>query len=172
MTGLERNADVVVMSSYAPTFAHVEGWQWRPDLIWFDNLRSMRTASWHVQHLYSEYKGQNVLTLKMNGVNVTGAEGQDGLFASAVKDGDKVYVKVINTSEQPQSVELAFNGLKKKEIVKAVERVDFTSGLLYEDNTLDDPARIAPVTNAFSGEGQALSATVPPLCFTVFIVER
>ena len=43
----------------------------------------MRTASWHVQHLYSEYKGQNVLTLKMDGVNVTGAEGQDGLFASA-----------------------------------------------------------------------------------------
>ena len=102
MTTIERNADIVHMATYAPLFAHVEGWQWRPDLIWFDNLRSMRTASWHVQHLYGEYKGQNVLTLKMNGVNVTGAEGQDGLFASAVKDGDKVYVKVINTSEKPQ----------------------------------------------------------------------
>ena len=83
--------------------------QWRPDLIWFDNLRSMRTASWHVQQLYGQYKGQNVLTLKMNGVNVTGAEGQDGLFASAVKDGDKVYVKVINTSEKAQDVEFAFS---------------------------------------------------------------
>ena len=172
MTTIERNADIVHMATYAPLFAHVEGWQWRPDLIWFDNLRSMRTASWYVQHLYSEYKGQNVLTLKMDGVNVTGAEGQDGLFASAVKDGDKVYVKVINTSEKPQPVELAFNGLKKKEIVKAVERVDFTSGLLYEDNTLDDPARIVPVTNAFSGEGKALSATVPPQCFTIFVITK
>ena len=172
MTTIERNADIVHMATYAPLFAHVEGWQWRPDLIWYDNLRSMRTASWHVQHLYSEYKGQNVLTLKMNGVNVTGAEGQDGLFASAVKDGDKVYVKVINTSEQPQSVEFAFNGLKKKESVKAVERIDFTSGLLYEDNTLDVPDRITPVKAAFTGEGKTLSATVPPQCFTVFIITK
>jgi alpha-L-arabinofuranosidase len=132
----------------------------------------MRTASWHVQQLYGQYKGQNVLTLKMNGVNVTGAEDQDGLFASAVKDGDKVYVKVINTSEKPQDVEFAFNGLKKKETVKAVERINFTSGLLYEDNTLDAPDRIAPVKAAFAGEGKSLTATVPPQCFTIFILER
>ena len=172
MTGLERNADLVHMATYAPLFAHVEGWQWRPDLIWFDNLRSMRTASWHVQQLYGQYKGQNVLTLKMNGANVTGAPGQDGLFASAVKDGDMVYVKVINTSEQPQAVELAFGGLKKKETVRAVERIDFTSALLYEDNTLDQPERIAPVHAGFSGEGKTLTATVPPQCFTIFVLER
>ena len=172
MTGLERNADLVHMATYAPLFAHVEGWQWRPDLIWFDNLRSMRTASWHVQQLYGQYKGQNVLTLKMNGANVTGAPGQDGLFASAVKDGDMVYVKVINTSEQSQAVELAFGGLKKKETVRAVERIDFTSALLYEDNTLDQPERIAPVHAGFSGEGKTLTATVPPQCFTIFVLER
>ena len=172
MTTIERNADIVHMATYAPLFAHVEGWQWRPDLIWFDNLRSMRTASWHVQQLYGQYKGQNVLTLKMNGVNVTGAEGQDGLFASAVKDGDKVYVKVINTSEKPQDVEFAFNGLKKKETVKAVERINFTSGLLYEDNTLDVPDRILPVKAAFAGEGKTLTATVPPQCFTVFVITK
>ena len=172
MTGLERNADLVHMATYAPLFAHVEGWQWRPDLIWFDNLRSMRTASWHVQQLYGQYKGQNVLTLKMNGAPVTGAEGQDGLFASAVKDGDKVYVKVINTSEQPQAVELDFSGLKKKDVVRAVERIDFTSDILYEDNTLDEPARIAPVRAAFTGEGQSLAATVPALCFTIFVITK
>jgi alpha-L-arabinofuranosidase len=132
----------------------------------------MRTASWHVQQLYSEYKGQNVLTLKMDGANVTGAEGQDGLFASAVKDGDRIYVKVINTSGEPQEVEFAFAGLKKKDTVKAVERIDFTSGLLYEDNTLDAPGRIAPVKAAFTGEGQSLGASVPPQCFTVFVLTR
>ena len=41
MTGLERNADIVQMCSYAPLFAHVDAWQWRPDLIWFDNLNSV-----------------------------------------------------------------------------------------------------------------------------------
>ena len=172
MTTIERNADIVHMATYAPLFAHVEGWQWRPDLIWYDNLRSMRTASWHVQHLYSEYKGQNALTLKMNGVNVTGAPGQDGLFASAVKDGDKVYVKVINTSDKPQDVEFAFNGLKKKETVKAVECVKFHSDLLYQDNTLDVPDLITPVKAAFTGEGKTLSATVEPLTFAIYILTK
>ena len=168
MTTLERNADLVHMATYAPLFAHVEGWQWRPDLIWYDNLRSMRTASWHVQQLYSQYKGSNVLTLKMNGANVTGAEGQDGLFASAVADGDKVYVKVINTSEKPQTVELAFG----ETAVRAVERVDFTSDLLLEDNTLDDPDRIAPVHRKWTGKGQAHKVQVPARCFSIFVLER
>ena len=168
MTTIERNADIVHMATYAPLFAHVEGWQWRPDLIWYDNLRSMRTASWHVQQLYGEFKGRNVLTLKMDGANVTGAEGQDGLFASAVLDGDKVYVKVVNTSDEPQAVELAFGGTA----VRAVERIDFTSDLLYEDNTLDEPDRIAPVHNRFSGRGRAISAKVPAQCFTIFVITK
>src|ERR1700730_240837 len=40
MTGLERNAGVLNMASYAPLFAHIDGWQWKPDLIWLDNLKS------------------------------------------------------------------------------------------------------------------------------------
>ncbi len=72
MTDLERNADIVHMATYAPLFAHVEGWQWRPDLIWYDNLHSFRTVSWYVQQLYSQYKGQNVVGLTMNGKPVAG----------------------------------------------------------------------------------------------------
>src|SRR5690606_29797501 len=48
MTGLERNADIVHMSSYAPLMAHTDGWQWTPDLIWFDNLRSYGTPNYYV----------------------------------------------------------------------------------------------------------------------------
>ena len=60
MTNLERNADVVHMATYAPLFAHLEGWQWRPDMIWFDNSDSFRTASYYVQQLYAANKGTNV----------------------------------------------------------------------------------------------------------------
>jgi len=173
MTGLERNADIVHMATYAPLFAHVEGWQWRPDLIWYDNLRSMRTVSWHVQQLYGEYKGENVLNLTMEGRNVTGADGQNGLFASAVKDGGRVYVKVANTSEKEQSVSLNFTGLKKKDPgLKAVSRIVLKSDDLYEDNTLDEPCAIVPVEAPFSGEGKTVEATVPALSFTIFILEK
>ena len=89
MTGLERNADIVHMATYAPLFAHVEGWQWRPDMIWFDNLNSVCTVSDYVQQLFATHKGTNVLSLTMNKKPVTGAEGQNGLFASAVCDKNK-----------------------------------------------------------------------------------
>jgi alpha-L-arabinofuranosidase len=57
MTGLERNADIVQMCSYAPLFAHVDAWQWRPDLIWFDNLSVVATPNYYVQKLFSNNKG-------------------------------------------------------------------------------------------------------------------
>jgi alpha-L-arabinofuranosidase len=61
MTGLERNADVVRMASYAPLFAHVDGWQWTPDLIWTDNLRVCGTPNYYVQQLFSLNRGDVVL---------------------------------------------------------------------------------------------------------------
>ena len=170
MTGLERNADIVRMATYAPLFAHVEGWQWRPDLIWYDNLRSMRTVSWHVQQLYGQYKGSNALSLTMNGANVTGADGQNGLFASAVKDNDKIYVKVVNVSDDTLDLTLNFTGLKKKDIVKAVKRINLTSDNLYEDNTLDEPDKFAPAEAPFEGEGKALPTTIGPKCFSIFVI--
>ena len=94
MTGLERNADIVHMATYAPLFAHVEGWQWRPDMIWFDNLNSVCTVSYYVQQLFATHKGTNVLSLTMNKKPVTGAEGQNGLFASAVCDKNKNFLSL------------------------------------------------------------------------------
>ncbi|MBR5430998.1 MAG: alpha-L-arabinofuranosidase, partial [Bacteroidales bacterium] len=172
MTGLERNADVVHMATYAPLFAHVRGWQWRPDLIWYDNLRSVRSCSWYVQQLYSQYKGQNVLGLTWDGKPVTGAEGQRGLFASAVQDGVMIYIKVANTSARPQTLEFVFDGLKKNGTVKAVSRIVYTSPDPDADNTLDDPEAIIPRTRIFQGEGKAITATVDPRSFNIFILER
>ncbi len=73
MTGLERNADVVQMASYAPLFAHVEAWQWRPDLIWFDNLQTVGTPNYYVQKLFSTNKGSDVLPVLMDGKVIEGA---------------------------------------------------------------------------------------------------
>jgi alpha-L-arabinofuranosidase len=66
MTGLERNSDVVVMSSYAPLFGHEEAWQWRPNLIWFDNLASYATPNYYVQQLFSQNRGDVVLPVELN----------------------------------------------------------------------------------------------------------
>ena len=65
MTGLERNSDVVVMSSYAPLLAHEDAWQWRPNLIWFDNLTAYATANYYVQQMFSRNRGDVVLPVKL-----------------------------------------------------------------------------------------------------------
>lgn len=170
MTDLERNADIVHMATYAPLFAHVEGWQWRPDLIWYDNLHSFRTVSWYVQQLYSQYKGQNVVGLTMNGKPVAGQDGQNGLFASAVREGNQIYIKVANTSDKEQQLTFNFNGLKKKAVMAASKRVDLSSDKLYEDNSIEAPVNIVPVENGFDGKGQSIQAAINPTSFSIFIL--
>ena len=161
------------MATYAPLFAHVEGWQWRPDLIWFDNLRSVRTVSWHVQQLYGQYKGRNVLKLTMDGKAVTGAQGQNGLFVSAVKDGNYVYIKVANTSTRKMTVDFNFTGLSKKDTgLNAVKRIVLKSDHIYDDNTVDNPEAIVPVESEFTGNGKSISARIPALSFTIFVFEK
>lgn len=116
LTGLERNADVVHLATYAPLFAHVDAWQWNPDLIWFDNLRMMRTPNYYVQQLYGMNPGTDVLPLRMAGKPVT---GQEGLYATAALDAatGEVILKIVNAAAVPQRVRIGFEGLKKRRIV-------------------------------------------------------
>ena len=170
LTGVERNADVVHMATYAPLLAHVEGWQWRPDLIWFDNLRSVRSCSWYVQYLYGNNKGTNVVPLTMEGRPVSGQEGQNGLFASAVWDepAQSYIVKVVNTSDAPRTVEIAFEGLKRSVSLGAGTCITFHSDDPDADNTLDEPTKIVPVEGAVAPEGNTLRAEVGAQTFALY----
>ncbi|WP_300699883.1 alpha-L-arabinofuranosidase C-terminal domain-containing protein [Bacteroides sp.] len=172
MTGLERNADIVHMATYAPLFAHVEGWQWRPDMIWYDNLQSVRTVSYYVQQLYSTCKGTNVLPLTMDKKPLTGAEGQNGLFASAVYDADKheIIVKVANTSDKSQTLNLTFDGLKKQQTLTGGRCIKLSSVEMDKDNTLDNPVAITPRESALQAEGRSLSVELEANTFAVYIL--
>ena len=173
MTGLERNADVVHMATYAPLFAHVEGWQWRPDMIWFDNLNSVRTVSYYVQQLFATHKGTNVLSLTMNKKPVTGAEGQNGLFASAVCDKNKneIIVKVANTSDKKQPLSLIFNGLKKKEVLSGARCIKLSSTSMDKDNTIENPLAIIPQETSLDVDGHTLNVDLEPATFAVYILK-
>lgn len=173
MTGLERNADVVHMATYAPLFAHVEGWQWRPDMIWFDNLNSVRTVSYYVQQLFATHKGTNVLSLTMNKKPVTGAEGQNGLFASAVCDKNKneIIVKVANTSDKKQPLSLIFSGLKKKEFLSGARCIKLSSADMDKDNTIENPLAIIPQETSLDVDGHTLNVDLEPATFAVYILK-
>lgn len=166
MTGLERNADVVRMATYAPLFAHVEGWQWRPDMIWFDNMRSVPTASYYVQKLYGTNKGSRVLPMTLDGKPLT---GQDGIFASAAIDDatGEYIVKIANTSGESHNVTMDFRGLGKKRTLAGVKEISLQSGDLRGDNTLDNPVAVVPSESQAEAGGHSYTTVIPAKTFRV-----
>lgn len=146
MTGLERNADVVQMASYAPLLAHVDAWQWRPDLIWFDNLRSVATPNYYVQKLFANNKGTDVVPVLMDG-NILA--GKDSLYASGTVDKNKnaVIIKLINTSTKTVNVQLTQIG---NQVGMIHQWTELTAANDLDINTLEEPQKIHPVDKSLS----------------------
>jgi alpha-L-arabinofuranosidase len=95
MTGLERNADVVRMASYAPLLANIDHVQWRPDLIWFDNDESWGSTSYQVQKLFMNNVGDRTVPSTLTGpvitpTPITGAVGLSTWATSARYDDVRV----------------------------------------------------------------------------------
>jgi alpha-L-arabinofuranosidase len=163
MTGLERNADVVRMASYAPLFAHVDAWQWTPNLIWFDNLRSFGTPNYYVQKLYATNLGTDVLPLTVNGSTVN---AQDGLYTSAAIDRPRseVVLKIVNASAVTRTVRVRLDGVQGipdgRLSVLASRDAD-------TENGLDQPTRLAPVDRPLAGVPGGFDLTLAPQSFTV-----
>ncbi|MFF0945822.1 alpha-L-arabinofuranosidase C-terminal domain-containing protein [Kocuria sp. CPCC 205300] len=82
MTGLERNADVVKMASYAPLLANVDHVQWKPDMIWFDNDESWGSTSYEVQKLFMNNVGDRVVPTTVSGRTVQPAPINGGIGLS------------------------------------------------------------------------------------------
>lgn len=169
MTGLERNADVVHMATYAPLLAHVDAWQWRPDLIWFDNLRMVRTPNYYVQKLYGHYAGTNVLPLTWKQAPLT---GQEGLYGSAVIDTNKneIIVKLSNVSQENRQIVVSLEGMKKKMQLRPEVETILLKGGADEENTLDTPDAIVPVSTSATLNGSKLSVDVEPYSFNLFVI--
>jgi alpha-L-arabinofuranosidase len=95
MTGLERNADVVKLASYAPLFANEDYVQWRPDLVWFNNHASWNSANYEVQKLFMNNVGDRVVPSTATGTPsllapITGAVGLSTWATTAAYDDVKV----------------------------------------------------------------------------------
>lgn len=168
MTGLERNADVVRMASYAPLMAHVDGWQWKPDMIWMDNLRSVGTPNYYVQKLYSTNRGDKVLPVTYKNAAVTGL---DSLYASAAIDqaNNEAIVKIVNASGKAKSSEIVLEGAVR---LNANARVTLLqSNDLDMENTLDQPMRLSPKEQTAQVQSGKISATLPPYSFSVYRVK-
>lgn len=160
LTGVERNADVVVLASYAPLIARLGSTQWSPDLIWFDETGCYGTPSYYVQKLYSHYMGNNSLA--------TEAEGES-LYASATycdKCG-KYVIKAVNASAEDTCVQIELNTEAPVILNGEYKCLQLTAGM-DDQNSVADPEKVSPKEVVISIENGI--AKLPAHSFNVIIV--
>lgn len=162
LTGLERNADVVRMASYAPLFAHIDAWQWTPNMIWTDNLRAIRTPNYHVQSLFSRNRGDRILPVALSGLNP--AE-EKRLYASSTLDAatGEAILKLVNatTAESKVTVDLAGAGAVKAGMLTVIHADNLA------ENTFEAPDKVAPRTTPFAPAAAKFELTLPANSLTV-----
>jgi alpha-N-arabinofuranosidase len=158
MTGLERNGDVVQMASYAPLMANVNAWQWKPDAIWFDNLRSYGTPNFYVQSVYANNAGTRV-------VPITPLLA-DGLYTSAVLDErtHELIVKAVNHSANARQAVLKLTGAHASGNAK----VETLAANLDAENSFDQPKEVAPVMSTIPVGAGDIKVEVKPYSLTVW----
>lgn len=169
MTGLERNADVVKMASYAPLFGHVDAWQWTPNLIWFDNLRSYGTPNYYVQQLFGAHRGTTVLPVAVGGGG--GGKDENNLYVSASSDeaSGEVILKVVNATAAPKEARINLEGSGR---VTAARAYTLASANLKAENSLDAPTKIAPVERKINVASTQFAHTFAPQSLTVLRVSN
>lgn len=167
MTGLERNADIVNMASYAPLLAHVDGWQWSPDLIWFDNLQSYGTPNYYVQKMFSTNRGTTVVPIQLNNAVVA---GQDSLYASACidKNTNELIIKIANTFKQPKNISFALNGLMNANAKASMSVLQ--NDEMNAVNSFEQPTAIVPVNKTVEVKDKILTTELSAYSFSVIRV--
>ena len=159
MTGLERNGDIVRMASYAPLLAHVDAWQWTPDAIWFDNLRSYGTPNYYVQRIFASNVGTRI-------VPVT-PPAQDGLYTTASLDErmHELIVKAINVASTTRAVEIDVHGANASGTAKVttLEGAD-----LNAENSFDQPKNVAPKDSTLEVKAGKIPVKLDPYSITVY----
>jgi alpha-N-arabinofuranosidase len=112
MTGMERNSDLVIMSSYAPLFVNPEWREWNPNLIVFDSSRVYGTPSYYNQMLFANNRPDVILPIDLQLPGVIDPKARKPLYAVAGRKNDtgEIIIKVVNITGQPQDGTIRLNG--------------------------------------------------------------
>jgi len=160
LTGVERNSDVVVMSSYAPLLVNVHpgGMQWHPDLIGYDGLASYGSPSYYVLSLFAAKVGDSVPESSLTGAGPRVAY-------SVTTEAGKVFLKIVNGVPTAQELEIDLSGISAITGPAKVTRLHALSPV--DTNTITDPKHIVPVEGTIPVTGTKLKHTLPGYTFEV-----
>jgi len=194
MTGMERNSDLVIMSSYAPLFVNVnkDAMQWRTDLIGYDTLTSYGSPAYYAQKMFSLYHGDLVLPIVAQDVPTrlwqpstpAGRKGPNGeppatppqapppqqvptLFFNATLDSGthNIFLKIVNRAAMPQAVRIEVGGLGSLD--PKGQSIAMSAPSPDGTNSIAEPLKIVPVATPIDGLSTRFTRTFPSYSITV-----
>lgn len=152
MTGIERNADVVVLASYAPLFARIGYTQWSPDMIWFDEAQAYCTPSYYVQLLYG--KNMGTITMPMDGQEKVLQEMGIYVSVSVDEKTKEVIIKAVNLNDIEKKLEIiAPDKWKLSKTVLLQVLTDKRDNDINCGNTIENTAKISVYTEKMNFNG-------------------
>jgi alpha-L-arabinofuranosidase len=170
------------MSCFAPLFVNVNpgGMQWKSDLIGYDALHSFGSPSYHVQKMFSNNLGDQVVNVEAKDLPTQikppsrrdsaagiGPKTIPAMFFSATRDSKAgmIYLKIVNAAATPQTLKVDLVGpVNLKPQGKAIT---ISAGSPEDTNSITEPDKIVPVTTGVKGLGKHFQQTVPAQSVTV-----
>jgi alpha-N-arabinofuranosidase len=197
MTGMERNSDLVIMSSYAPLFVNVNpgGMQWPTDLIGYDALTSYGSPAYYAQKMFSLYHGDVVLPVEAQDVPTrlwqppapTPRRGPNGeppvapatpppappaqqvptLFYSATL-GSATHTIFLKIVNRASAPQPVRIEIGGMAAIDAKGQSIVLSAASPDDtNSIAEPTKVVPAAVPFDGVGKSFTRTFPPYSITV-----
>jgi alpha-L-arabinofuranosidase len=164
LIGLERNADVVKMASYAPLFFNVNDIAWPVNMIGFDSSRVVGRSSYHVQKLFSWNRPDEVLQTQVAPAIDPEKREVYALAGLDKKTGDLI-IKAVNRAGSPRTLTIKVRGIEKMGSKAKVTVLSHDDAAV--ENTLDDPDVVVPVESEFSGVRPEFTFTFKPYSLTI-----
>ncbi len=163
MTAMERNSDIIKMQCYAPMFVNVNpgASQWRPNLIGYDALHVFGSPSYYAIWMFSRNHGDEILKAESTSSTVQFAVTKDS------KSGE-IFIKLVNAQSTPQTLSLDIKGVHG---LRPLGTAITLAAAPEEDNSIDNPTKVAPVTSKISGVKPAFDYTLPANSVVVLKLE-
>jgi len=137
----------------------VDAWQWTPDAIWFDGLRSYGTPNYYVQKVFATNAGTRIVPAT--------PQADGGLYTSATLDErtHELVVKAINDTASGRTAEIRLGGIDRAGSAKVTT---LASADLTAENSFDHPSAVAPLNSTAEVKAGKLSVALPPYSLNVY----
>jgi len=157
MTGMERNSDIVIMSSYAPLFVNVNpgGMQWESDLIGYDALSSYGSPSYWAQVMFANHLGTEVVAADLASVGPR-------IYASVTRDERqrKLFIKIVNANSDAAHIAIDLEGLAS--VRREAMLTTLSSKSPDATNSITNPENIVPVQHQIVVRGSKFEREFDP----------